>query len=82
MGDLSSRNYRPRDVENRRDLGYDIHSWLEPLRPLFVGNSSLVVGLDLGSKHSENRTGRIAGLELIGERMRDNVLFCLLFACL
>jgi hypothetical protein len=58
------RNYRSRYIENSRECGYDVHSWIEPLRPLFVGTLSFVVGLDLGTKHGENGTGRITGLEL------------------
>ena len=70
LGDLvTSRNYRPRNVENRRERGYDIHSGIEPLRPLFVGTLSLVIGLDLGSEHGENGTRRIAGLKLGGQWM-------------
>jgi hypothetical protein len=61
-----SRNYRPRYIENRRERGYDIHGGIEPSGPLFVGTLSFVIGLDLGTKHGENRTGRIAGLELCG----------------
>jgi hypothetical protein len=69
LGDLTSRNYLSCNIENRRERGYDSHSGIEPLRPLFVGTLSLVVGLDLGSKYGENGTGRIAGLKLGGEWM-------------
>jgi hypothetical protein len=62
-------NYRPRNIEYRRESGYDIDSGIEPLCPLFVGTLSLVVSLNLGSKHGKNGTGRFAGLELGGQRM-------------
>jgi hypothetical protein len=47
----TSRNYRPRNIENRRERRYDINSGIKPLCPLFVRTLSLVIGLDLGSKH-------------------------------
>ena len=57
-----SRNYQPNTVtEGRRECVQDIDSGIHPLDPLFVDTLRL---LDKGSKHGENGTGRVAGLQL------------------
>jgi hypothetical protein len=47
----------------------DIHNWIEPLSQLVV----LSLDLDLLSKESNNGAWSIAGLELGGERMRQEI---------
>jgi hypothetical protein len=54
----------------------DVHSWVQPLR---IAALRLIELLDLFSKHGENATSRIAGVEPLGERVREKILLCAFF---
>ena len=77
--DSTSRNYHTKTVaEGRREREQDIDSRIQPFCQLFICTLRLIKDLHLGSKNGENGTGRVAGLDLCGQGMRDNVFLCLL----
>ena len=57
----------------------DLHSWIQPPRPLFISALRLIEFLDLLLKDVENATRRVAVLELSGEWVRGKILFCSFF---
>ena len=49
----------------------DVHSWVQPLRIATLG---LIELLYLLLKHGENAASRIAGFELVSERVDERIL--------
>jgi hypothetical protein len=54
----------------------DVDSWFQPLSVVAL---RLIEFLDLPLKHDENAASRIAGLEPVSERVRENILLCACF---
>jgi hypothetical protein len=65
--------------ERLREGIEDIHSWVQPICPPFIATPRLIELLDLFLKDGENSTRRVAGLELCGKWMGNEVFFCTLF---
>jgi len=53
-----------------------VHSWVQPFR---IAALRLIEPLDLLLKYGENAASRIAALEPVGERMREEVVLCAFF---
>ena len=48
----------------------DVHSWIQPLQVVALGVIKL---LDMVLKHVENTASGIAGIEPVGERVRERI---------
>lgn len=57
----------------------NIHCWIQPPRPHFILALGLIELLNLLLEHGKNAASRVAGFELVSERVRDKILVCALF---
>ena len=65
--------------ECRRERIKDVNCWIEPLGPSIIATSGLIRSLDMLLKDGENVSRRVAGLELGGKWMGEQILFRALF---
>ncbi len=59
-----------------------VDRWVEPSPQSLVSAARLLELVDLDLKYGQDGTGRVACLELAGERMSDNILLGLSVICL
>jgi hypothetical protein len=57
----------------------DVHGWIKPFCPSLIAIPRLIRPLDLLLQQCTNGTGRVAGLELGGERVCKEIRPCAFF---